>query len=128
MLPTVSSILLAQNLYDVLFQYVVTEEKEEKLKTFIDLLETHIKSKNQAPFSMPLSQLDFLEEGLQELKLLNWYEVPVTVFRITIDDCLNKEDYDQQLEEAINLLEDLMTISRQKDSDIIWAYPANLVR
>ena len=68
MLPRTSSIILTQNLYDVLFQYVITTEKEDKLNYFINLLDTNIKIKANAPFSMPISELEFLDEGL-EIKL-----------------------------------------------------------
>jgi hypothetical protein len=102
-------------------------EKEEKIKSFIAILEAHIKSKSRAPFSLPVSELEFLEEGLQELKLLNWFEVPVTVFRVSIDNCLNKEAYDEELEKVLELLENLMTLARRKDSEFIYVYPANMV-
>ncbi len=128
MLPRTSSILLTQNLYDVLFQYVITPEKEEKLTYFIKLLETHIKSKAIAPFSMPISELEFLDDGLEELRLLNWAELPVSVFQINLDACLNKDAYDEEVEKITNLLESLMIVRRYKDSDLVYLYPSNLVR
>lgn len=128
MLPFTSSILLAQNLYDVLFQYVITPEKEEKLNHFINLLETHIKSKANTPFSLPVSELAFLDEGLEEMRLLNWAEIPVSVFRITLDACLDKEGYDEEIDKITDLLESLMIIRRYKDSDLLYVYPADLVR
>lgn len=127
MLPLTSSIKLTQNLYDILFQYVITPEKEEKLNHFINLLEIHIKSKARTPFSLPVSELAFLDEGLEELKLLNWAEIPVSVFRITLDACLNKDGYDEEIDRVADLLESLMTARRYKDSDLLYAYPANLV-
>jgi len=127
MLPRTSSILLTQNLYDILFQYVITPEKEEKLNYFINMLETHIKSKAIAPFSMPVSELEFLDEGMEELRLLNWQEIPVAVFRITLDACLNKDGYDEEIDKIAALLESLMIVRRYKDSDLLYAYPANLV-
>lgn len=128
MLPLTSSILLTQNLYDILFQYVITPEKEAKLNYFINLLETHIKSKVNAPFSMPISELEFLDEGLEELRLLNWAELTVSVFQISLDACLNKDAYDDEVEKVTNLLESLMTIRRYKGSDLVYVYPANMVR
>lgn len=128
MLPRTSSILLTQNLYDILFQYVITPEKEEKLNYFINLMETHIKSKAQAPFSMPLSELEFLDEGLEELRLLNWAEIPVSVFQITLDACLNRDAYDEEIDNICEHLENLMILRHYKGSDLIYVYPSNLVR
>ncbi len=128
MLPRTSSIILIQNLYDILFQYVITPEKEAKLDSFIKLLETHIKSKAEAPFSLPVSELQFLEEGLEELRLLNWAEIPVAVFQINLDACLNKESYEDEIEKIIQLLTDLMIVRRYPGSDLVYVYPSNLVR
>jgi len=128
MLPRASSIILTQNLYDILFQYVITPEKEEKLNYFINLLMIDIKSKTTAPFSMPISELEFLDEGLEELRLLNWVELPVSVFQISLDACLNKDAHDEEIEKVADLLENLMIIRRYKDSDLVYVYPTNLVR
>lgn len=128
MLPRTSSIILTQNLYDILFQYVITPEKEAKLDHFIKLLETHIKSKAEAPFSLPVAELEFLEEGLEELKLLNWAEIPVAVFQINLDACLDKESYEDEIEKIIQLLESLMIVRRYSGSDLVYVYPSNLVR
>jgi hypothetical protein len=128
MLPRTSSILLTQNLYDILFQYVITPEKEAKLDNFIKLLEKHIKSKAEAPFSLPVTELEFLEEGLEELKLLNWAEAPVAVFQINLDACLNKESYEDEIDKIVHLLESMMIVRRYSGSDLIYVYPSNLVR
>lgn len=122
LLPTVTSIILTQNLYDVLFQYVISEEKETLLKTFIDMLEVHIKSKSRAPFSVPLSDLAFLDEGLQELKLLNWMEVPVTVFRIIMPADANEE----ALENTLGFLRGIFTFNRKTNTHDIYVYPQDL--
>jgi len=126
LLPNVTSIILVQNLYDMLFQYVITKEKEEKLKDFIQLLESHIKSKSRAPFSMPLSELEFLNEGLQELKLLNWMELPVSVFEITLDE--GKDNDEDEIEKILDLLQNIITYNRKKDSNIIYVYPIGLTQ
>ncbi|HNX92894.1 MAG TPA: hypothetical protein PKW50_08250 [Syntrophomonas sp.] len=128
MLPRTSSIVLTQNLYDILFQYVITPEKEAKLDNFIKILENHIKSKAVAPFSLPVSELEFLEEGLEELKLLNWAEIPVTVFQVNLDACLNKESYEDEIEKIVNLLETMMIVRRYSGSDLVYVYPSSLVR
>jgi predicted transcriptional regulator len=128
MLPTVTSIKLAQNLYDVLFQYLITEEKEEQLKKLINLLEIHIKSKDRSPFSIAISELDFLDEGLQELRLLNWMEIPVAIFKLSLDASIAKDDYQEELEKILTYLEALMIYSKPADSDLIQVYPYVLVR
>lgn len=128
MLPRTSSIVLTQNLYDILFQYVITPEKESKLDNFIKLLENHIKSKAEAPFSLPVTELEFLEDGLEELKLLNWTEIPVAVFQINLDACLNKESREDEIEKIVNMLEELMIVRRYPGSEMIYIYPSNLVR
>lgn len=128
MLPRTSSIVLTQNLYDILFQYVITPEKEARLDNFIKILENHIKSKAAAPFSLPVTELEFLEEGLEELKLLNWAEIPVTVFQVNLDACLNKESYEDEIEKIIVLLESMMIVRRYSGSDLVYVYPSSLVR
>jgi len=128
MLPTVTSIKLTQNLYDALFQYVITEEKEELLKKLIGMLESHIKRRDHAPFSMPVADLEFLDEGLEELRLLNWMEVPVAVFQLTLDVSIKEEDYADELEKVLTCLEGLMIFSRPEDSLLIRVYPYVLVR
>ena len=128
MLPTITSIVLTQNLYDVLFQYLITEEKEAQLKKIIGMLENHIKRKDQSPFSMPISALTFLDEGLEELRMLNWMEIPVAVFQISLDDSIKEGDYEDEIEKVLIWMEDLMIFSRPEHSDLIWVYPFQLVR
>lgn len=123
-LPTVTSIVLTQNLYDVLFQYVIDDHKEALLTKFIDRLEQHIKSKTNTPFSAPLEELEFLNDGLAELRLLNWMEVPVTVFSLEI-----KEGDDEEMREAvINELRNLMVVRPLPDSNLLYVFPANIPR
>lgn len=124
-LPTVTSILVVQNLYDILFQYLISEKEEERLKLLIERMETHIKSKSQAPFSLPLEELEFLGEGLEELKLLNWMEVSVTKFNISFyeTDADSRED---DLEAVMVFLEDIMTVKRIADSSYVYVYPSHI--
>lgn len=124
LLPTISSIILAQNLYDILFQYAISEEKEEKLKNFISILEAHIKSKSRAPFSLPLSELEFLEEGLEELKLLNWFEVPVARFELQVNYADGEPE--EQFTSVLDFLESIVTFKRESDSNYIYVYPESL--
>ena len=120
--PNVTSIILAQNLYDVLFQYAISPEKEEMLKSFINLLETHIKSKSRAPFSIPLADLAFLDEGLQELRLLNWMEVPVSLFRLVLPADAGEDDY----ENTYDFLKEVFTFNKKPDTHDIYVYPLGL--
>lgn len=121
-LPTVTSIVLVQNLYDVLFQYVIDAHKEEVLKAFIGRLEQHIKSKSPTPFSAPLEELEFLNDGLEELRLLNWMEVPVTVFALEIKD----NDNEEAREAVIDHLSQLMMVRPVPGTNLLYVYPTNL--
>jgi len=127
-LTNVSSIIVVQKLYEILFQYAISKEKEAKLKKFIDLVESHIKSKSAAPFSMPISELAFLDEGLEELKLLNWMEIPVSIFEIEIDGPEDGEELEAELEKVLELLEEAMILKRKADSRQIYVYPLAMTR
>lgn len=122
-LPTLTSIVLVQNLYDALFQYVLTKEQEEKLEGFIKTLEAHIKKKSRAPFSMPLDQIEFLGEGLQELRLLNWMEIPVLKFAINWQGETQPEDTENALQEALAVFQDYFIFDRSPGSQVVYAYP-----
>lgn len=121
-LPTVTSIVLVQNLYDILFQYVIDAQKEEMLKAFIDRLEQHIKSKPTTPFSAPLEDLEFLNDGLEELRLLNWMEVPVTVFALEMKDTDNEDIR----EAVIEHLRQLMIVKPVPGTNLLYVYPSDL--
>lgn len=123
LLPTITSIRVVQHLYDVLFQYAITPQVEERLQWFIGLMEAHIKSKPKAPFSMSISELEFLDEGLEELKLLNWMQLPASIFEIITDN--NDEE---EIEKILQLLESIFTFNRQGNSNIIIVYPQGLTR
>lgn len=122
MLPLVTSIKLAQNLYDILFQYAVTPEKEAKLTSFIRSLEQHIKSKNTTPYSLPIDALKFLGDGLEELQLLNWIQVPVCEFRL-ITEAQNEEEFDAVLRELDSIMECAWLPERER----LYVFPNNLV-
>jgi hypothetical protein len=123
MLPTVTSIKLTQNLYDVLFQYIISADTEVQLKKFIDLMEEHIKSKERTPFSRPVSELEFLDEGLQELRLLNWMDIPVKVFELTLNENVDGDNYESELDNALSVLEGVMIFSHPAGSNLLWVYP-----
>ncbi len=125
MLPNTTSIILVQNLYEVLFQYVIEPEKEELLKFFIGKLETHIKSKPHAPFSMPVTDLEFLGEGMQELRLLNWLESAVSVFEVKLsEEC---DDIEEEMDKIFDLLRDLFTYNKKPGSNLIYVYSNRLI-
>jgi hypothetical protein len=122
-LPTVTSIKLTQNLYDVLFQYVISADTENLLKRFIDLMEEHIKSKTRSPFSRPVSDLAFLDEGLQELRLLNWMDMPVAVFELTLNENVDQDNYESEMDNVLSVLEGVMIFSRPAGTNLLWVYP-----
>lgn len=119
LLPNVTSIKVVQHLYDVLFQYAITEEHEEKLKTFISRIETHIKTKTQTPFAMPLSDLEFLDEGLEELRLLNWMQQKLATFEVLVEEASAVED-------IIEMLGSYITLNRIADSNQILVFPQGI--
>ncbi|NLJ72968.1 MAG: hypothetical protein GX333_08160 [Syntrophomonadaceae bacterium] len=123
LLPTVKTIIIAQNLYDILFQYVINPEREENLRLFLNKLETHIKSKSKAPFSIPYSELEFLEEGLQELRLLNWIELDVAVCELIVEDA-DEED----VENILEFLENYLMFNKVENTNHIYIYPDELIR
>jgi hypothetical protein len=128
MLSEVTSILVTQNLYDILFQYVISPEKEKQLEDFIKILEKYIKSKPTGPFSMPVADLKFLEEGIEELKLLNWREIPVSLFQIVMEDSSAETTSDsEQLDSVLNLLSGLMLFNRSAVPGQIYIYPTGLI-
>jgi hypothetical protein len=117
-LPKYTPFILTQNLYEVLFQYVIDPEHEKNLRAFIERLENYIKSRNRAPFSVPRSELEFLQEGLQELRMLNWAEIPVAVFRLETDADA-AADYEN--------LSALMTCAFRPETSTLYVYPKNTV-
>lgn len=124
-MPALASIVLVQNLYDILFQYAISKEKEAKLELFIKKLETHIKSKSLAPFSISLEEMSFLGEGLDELRLLNWQQINLSLFEIVIDE-LN-QDEENVWEALIVFLNTLFTCVRINDSKVIKVFPSSMI-
>ncbi|MGE5391626.1 MAG: hypothetical protein ACM3PE_11250 [Deltaproteobacteria bacterium] len=119
LLPNVMSIKVVQHLYDVLFQYAITEEHEEKLKKFIGRMEAHIKTKTRTPFAMPLADLEFLDEGLEELRLLNWMQEKLSIFEIALEDA-------SKLDDVMEMLGNIMILSRVADTDQILVFPQGI--
>jgi hypothetical protein len=127
MLPPLTPFRLTQNLYDALFQYILSKDQEEKLQKFIDMLEEHIKLRDQTPFSVPIEELEFLDEGLQELRLLNWSEIPVAVFELVLPES-GDADQEETIEVISDLLMRLTIFKRPAGSNLIWVYPYTMVR
>ena len=119
-LPKYTPFILTQNLYDLLFQYVIDPVHEKNLQEFIDRLEMYIRSKSLAPFSIPAEELTFLAEGLKELKILNWTEIPVAVF--AIEDLSATEISDVMAE-----LQKYSIVAYQAEKKIIYMYPTQSV-
>ncbi|MGE5380022.1 MAG: hypothetical protein ACM3NT_03030 [Methylocystaceae bacterium] len=86
MLPELTALVSVQSLYDILFQYLITEEKEKLLTAFTRKVEYYLTYRRtglgNGPFSVPESELEFLEEGVEELRYLQWYKVPVYQVRV----------------------------------------------
>lgn len=124
MMPHTSSILVAQSLYDILFQYIMTPEKEALLKNFADRLREHIKTHPSAPFSLPMSKLTFLNEGLKELQLLNWQSIKVEVFRVISEGEMSAED----LAECLAAFSEYAIVNLVEETKELYVYPYRLVR
>jgi len=124
-LPTLTSIVLVQNLYDALFQYALNKEQEQKLEDFIKKLEGHIKKKIKAPFSIPVDEMEFLGEGLEELRLMNWMQIPVLKFAVNINDYPGRsEEQDKELLQNITEdLQDYLIVNRRNESNILYVFP-----
>ena len=118
-LPRYSPYLITQNIYDLLFQYVLTPERENLLNNFVQKLEAYARKRTNTPFSIPLADLEFLGEGWQELKMLNWFEVPISVFALHTDA--------EQQEEAIGELKNLMLMNYDEAKHLIYVYPREMV-
>lgn len=127
-LPNVTSIVLVQNMYDVLFQYVLTPEQEKNLESFIKRLEVHIKKKSRAPFSMPVPDLEFLGDGLEELRLLNWMQLPILKFSVVFDANPERsaEQEEEIMEQVMESFQDYMIINRIENSNAFYTYPYRL--
>jgi len=119
LLPNVTSVKVVQHLYDVLFQYAITEDYEEKLKAFIAKMEAHIKTKARTPFAMPLTDLEFLEDGLEELRLLNWMQEKLTTFEVVVDE-------PEKLETGLETMEAYFTFHRIAETNQILVFPQKI--
>lgn len=121
MMPSLAKLVVTQALYEMLFQYVLTPEKEKDLLDFINRIEVHQKNNQYrtTPFSLPVEELQFLEEGIEELKLLCWQLVPVHVFEIEIPFPPSSGDYDRAKDQTEQILTDLFVFNWQGENEIL---------
>ncbi|MGE5371395.1 MAG: hypothetical protein ACM3QZ_05330 [Solirubrobacterales bacterium] len=128
MMPPLTKLMVAQSLYDILFQYLLTPEMEQKLQAFTKKIEAYLDTKTyrQTPFSIPVQELAFLDEGLEELKMLCWVPLPVHIFEVTIPGAGADEAGQAARDEAERILADLFVFNWRGDSEII-VYPSELM-
>lgn len=129
-LPTITSLVLVKEIHDVLYQYLVDEEKERLLNMFLDKLKRHMSREKEGngPFSVPIEELKFLEqEGLDELKYMNWLEIPVYVFEIAHQMDTSDERYPEYLETVYSVLDELFVYNRIPGTNLINVYPQGTI-
>ncbi|MCR4399665.1 MAG: hypothetical protein QHH05_04025 [Syntrophomonadaceae bacterium] len=125
-LPTLTSLVLVREIHDVLYQYLVDEEKERLFDAFLDMLKRHVSRQREGngPFSVRIEELNFLEaEGLRELKYMNWIEVPVYVFQVKSRRAPGEAGYEEERERVARVLDDLLVYNWAPGTDIIYTYP-----
>ena len=61
MMPSLTKLVVTQSLYDMLFQYVLTPEKEQRLLDFINQIRTHMNDNayRNSPFQFLLPKWNF---------------------------------------------------------------------
>jgi len=124
-MPSLTKLVVTQTLYDILFQYVIEPEKERKLLEFIERIRTHMSDNayRNTPFSVPVTEMQFLEEGLEELKLLCWQVAPVYTFAVEFPLSPEAEGYEAVRDEVGQILSDLFVYNWQ-GNDRILVYSA----
>jgi len=130
MLPELTALVSVQSLYDILFQYLITEEKEKLLTAFTRKVEYYLTQRRtglgNAPFSVPVSELEFLEEGIEELRYLQWHKVPVYQVKVFNN---NGDTPSPQEWDAIELVLGTTLIYNRVSADdygSIYVFPAAL--
>lgn len=129
-LPNLTSMVLVKEIHDVLYQYLVSEEKERLLNLFLDRLKQHL-ARNKygnGPFSVRVEELQFLEEeGLEELKYMNWLEIPVYVLEVKVKVSPDDEEYDEYMETVNHVLDELLVYNWVPGTNLIYTYPQGLL-
>jgi len=120
-MPPLTKLVATQALYDMLFQYVLTPEKEQKLLDFINRIQTHLSDNayRNTPFSIPVEEMQFLGEGLEELKLLCWQVMPVYVFEIEYSVPVSSPDFEAAKDQVELVLSDIFLYNWQGDHRIL---------
>jgi len=129
-LPNLTSLVLIKEIQDVLYQYLVSEEKERLLNAFLDRLRAHLSLERDGngPFSILIDDLQFLEEeGLEELKYLNWVEIPVYVFEVKGRIAPDNDDYPEFFTTVNQILDELLVYNWVPGTNLIYAYPQSLL-
>lgn len=120
-MPPLTKLVVTQTLYDILFQYVLTPEKEQKLLDFINRVQRHLSDNayRNTPFSVPVAEMEYLEEGLEELKLLCWQVVPVYVFEIEFSVSGSSPEFESVKDQVDLILSDLFVYNWQGENRIL---------
>ncbi|MGE5423476.1 MAG: hypothetical protein ACM3QW_09445 [Ignavibacteriales bacterium] len=126
MMPTLKTLVINQGLYDILFQYVLTPEQEKQLTDFIDLIQRYKDNKahHKAPFSLPKEDLEFLEEGLEELRMLCWQTIPVMIFEVEMNEAASSPSYQAARDQMENILMELFVYTWRGEKQILVYPPA----
>lgn len=121
MMPSLTKLVVTQSLYDILFQYVLTPDKEQKLLDFINRIQTHTSDNayRNTPFSVPVTEMQFLNEGLEELKLLCWQVVPTYVFEIEFSASVSSPEFEAVKDQVDLVLSDLFVYNWQGENRIL---------
>lgn len=129
-LPHLTSLVLVKEIQDVLYQYLVSPEKERLFNRFLERLKAHISldRDGNGPFSILIDDLNFLEEeGLEELKYLHWAEVPVYVFEVNGQVQPEDENYPEFLKRVNQILDQLLVYNWVPGTNLIYTYPQALL-
>lgn len=71
------------------------------------------------PFSVPVNEMQFLEEGIEELKLLCWQVVPVYVFEIEFSVPVSSSEFEAVKDQVDLVLSDLFVYNWQGENRIL---------
>lgn len=130
MLPELTALVSVQGLYDILFQYLITEEKEKLLTAFTQKVEYYLTYRRtglgNGPFSVPVDELAFLEEGVEELRYLQWHKVPV--YQVKVLNNNGGTPSPQEWDNIEQVLGTTLIYNRISSDDYssIYVYPVSL--
>ncbi len=123
LMPPLTKLVVTQSLYDILFQYMLTPEQEQSLLNFLNRIQKHLAENpyRRTPFSVRVDELEFLEEGIKELKLLCWQQAPVHLFEIDYPEAATEEERERLKDQTEQILAELFVYNWQGD-DLILVY------